>query len=73
MNGNGVKYEKIESINAPPGIWDMTIHKHPAEKAGDHFDLRMHAGDGKVHSWRLEDLPKPGGPTVLAIQQPTHN
>lgn len=72
MNGNGVKYEKIESINAPPGIWDMTIHKHPAEKAGDHYDLRIHAGDGKVHSWRLEDLPKPGGPTVLAIQQPTH-
>jgi predicted GNAT family acetyltransferase len=55
-----------------PETWEFGIHRHLAERAGEHFDLRL--GDpqtGRAHSWALRYLPKPGE-TRLAIQQPTH-
>lgn len=49
------------------------MHRHQAERAGEHFDLRL--GDPKsrrAHSWALrKGLPGPGE-KGLAVQQPTH-
>jgi len=53
--------------------WEGVIHHHMAERAGEHFDLRL--GDPKTgiaHSWALRHLPEPGEKT-LAIQQPDHS
>jgi len=55
-----------------PISWQFGIHAHHAEKAGEHFDLRL--GDpetGHAHSWALKYLPKPGDKR-LVVQQPTH-
>jgi hypothetical protein len=55
-----------------PKTWEFGVHRHLAERAGEHFDLRL--GDpetGQAHSWALRYLPKPGEKR-LAIHQPTH-
>jgi hypothetical protein len=55
-----------------PKTWEFGIHRHQAERAGTHFDLRL--GDpetGRAHSWSLRHLPKPGE-MRLAVRQPTH-
>ncbi len=52
--------------------WEGGIHHHFAERAGEHYDLRL--GDPKTgfaHSWALRRLPEPGD-KALAVQQPTH-
>lgn len=55
-----------------PRTFEFGIHAHHAERAGEHFDLRL--GDpstGHAHSWALKYLPKPGEKR-LAVQQATH-
>ena len=55
-----------------PETWEFGVQRHQAERAGEHFDLRL--GDpatGQAHSWSLRHLPKPGEQR-LAVQQPTH-
>jgi hypothetical protein len=56
-----------------PQTWELGVHRHLAERAGEHFDLRL--GDpetGHAHSWALKKgLPAPGEKR-LAVQQPTH-
>ena len=53
----------------------LSISRHPAERRGDHLDLRLvEPGRKKVraHSWALPaELPAPGK-NVAAIAQPTH-
>jgi hypothetical protein len=56
-----------------PKVWEFVIQEHKANRAGQHFDLRL--GDPKTghgHSWALRKLPAPGE-KVLAKQQPTHS
>ena len=56
-----------------PRVFEFSVQVHHAEKAGNHYDLRL--GDpatGHAHSWALKYLPKPGEKR-LAIQQPTHS
>lgn len=55
-----------------PRTFEFGLHKHFAERAGEHFDLRL--GDtetGHAHSWAMKYWPKPGE-VRLAVQQPTH-
>lgn len=55
-----------------PAVWEFGLHRHGAERAGEHYDLRL--GDpstGHAHSWAMKYWPKPGEQR-LAIQQPTH-
>jgi len=55
-----------------PQKWEYVLHNHEANRAGQHFDLRL--GDprtGQAHSWVVKSWPAPGE-KVLAIQQPTH-
>jgi hypothetical protein len=55
-----------------PQKWEFVLHDHKADKAGQHFDLRL--GDpktGQAHSWVIRSWPK-NGEKVLAIMQPTH-
>jgi hypothetical protein len=55
-----------------PAVWEFGIHKHLAEKAGEHFDLRLGDPDtGHAHSWAMRHWPEPGE-VRLAVQQPTH-
>lgn len=64
-------------IQPPPTIksprtLEFGIHHHHADRAGEHFDLRL--GDtetGHAHSWALRYLPKPGE-RRLAVEQVTH-
>ena len=53
--------------------WQMTIHKHAANRAGDHYDLRLvDPRTNKAHSWALRNLPTNPGDKTLAVQQPDH-
>jgi hypothetical protein len=57
------------------GTWEMTIHKHDAERAGTHYDLRLaDPNTGHAHSWALPKaaLPDDKQRVRLAVQQPTH-
>ena len=54
-------------------IWEGAIQHHYAERAGDHYDLRI--GDPKTgiaHSWMIRSIPGPGE-KVLAVKQPDHS
>ena len=52
--------------------WDVVFSKHPAERRGDHIDVRLVDHHGKAHSWAIPpELPAPGK-SVYAVQQPTH-
>lgn len=55
-----------------PVKWEFGVQRHAAERAGQHFDLRL--GDpstGQAHSWALRHFPEPGEKR-LAVVQPTH-
>jgi hypothetical protein len=56
-----------------PSRWEYGVHRHLAERRGEHLDLRLGDPDtGRAHSWALTaKWPKPGE-TTWAIQQPTH-
>jgi len=55
-----------------PEQWEFAIQRHLAERAGEHFDLRLvDPKTQQAHSWALRHLPKPGE-RRLAVQQPTH-
>ena len=55
-----------------PKVIRWVIHKHQAEKAGLHYDLRLNLQGNQAFSWALRnDLPQVGG-RILAVQQPVH-
>jgi hypothetical protein len=57
-----------------PTNWTMAIQDHEADRAGQHYDLRLvDPATGHAHSWALPKarMPEPGK-SVLAVQQPTH-
>jgi hypothetical protein len=43
----------------------------PDDPAGLHYDLLLEAGSG-CRTWRLAELPQPGGPPVAAAELPVH-
>ncbi len=43
----------------------------PDDPAGRHYDLLLEAGD-VCRTWRLAELPAPGGPPVTAVELPPH-
>ncbi|NCZ97448.1 hypothetical protein EBZ02_09955, partial [bacterium] len=43
----------------------------PDDPAGRHFDLLLEQG-AACRTWRLIDLPQPGGPAVAALELPPH-
>ena len=43
----------------------------PDDPAGRHYDLLLEAGDA-CRTWRLAELPVPGGPPVPADELPPH-
>ena len=52
----------------PTTTWEFVIQRHVADKAGEHFDLRL----GPGFSWAGRRLPEPGG-KELFIRQPDHS
>jgi len=55
-----------------PTLWQLVIHKHLAERAGEHRDLRLlDSKTGITYNWATRKLPEPGKGTY-AIFQPTH-
>lgn len=53
-------------------MWEYVLHKHDAERAKKHHDLRL--GDpttGRGHSWAFRRFPTPGE-KILAVEQPVH-
>lgn len=56
-----------------PETWNMAIQKHVANKAGEHFDLRLvDPQTNEAHSWALRYLPTYPGDKTLAVHQPLH-
>jgi hypothetical protein len=43
----------------------------PDDPAGRHFDLLLEDG-AACRTWRLLDVPQPGGPAVAALELPPH-
>lgn len=63
--------ERLPS-SSRPRAWEFALHSHLADRAGQHFDLRLaEPGTSRAHSWALRYWPKVGE-TRLAVQQATH-
>lgn len=64
--------QPLPSVSQPK-TWEFGVHRHLAERAGEHYDLRLGDPDeGHAHSWAMRSgLPGPGEKR-LAVQQPTH-
>ena len=43
----------------------------PDDAAGRHYDLLLEMAGG-CRTWRLGELPQPGGPAVAAVELPVH-
>ncbi|MFM8735901.1 MAG: hypothetical protein ACKOC8_11985 [Pirellulales bacterium] len=43
----------------------------PDDPAGRHFDLLLEAGEA-CRTWRLPEIPSPGGPPVTAVELAPH-
>lgn len=43
----------------------------PDDPAGRHFDLLLEAGEA-CRTWRLPEIPSPGGPSVTAVELAPH-
>lgn len=53
--------------------WTGNIQSHKADRAGQHFDLRLNDPEtNHAYSWAIRSLPGPGE-KVLAVEQPTHS
>lgn len=51
----------------------FVVHRHHAERAGLHDDLRIELRKGKLHSWAIPKLiPLKPGRKVLAIETEPH-
>lgn len=62
------------SVTDIPKMSRFVLQKHPAKRAGDHYDLRLLDPDtGVAHSWATKkEMPKPGDPGIIVFRQPTH-
>ena len=65
--GEKFKFRSLAK-NSPSQTAPITLHKHEAEKAGTHYDLRI-AGKG---DWAIRYFPKSPGEKRLSVRQPTH-
>ena len=57
------------------GEWNMNIQRHQAQRAGEHFDLRLQHPDKEIaFSWALPkaEFPPEIGDKRLAVRQPDH-
>lgn len=43
----------------------------PDDPAGRHYDLLLESG-AACRTWRLQDIPQPGGPVIAAVELPAH-
>jgi len=43
----------------------------PDDPTGRHYDLLLEAGDA-CRTWRLPEIPRPGGPPIAAVELPAH-
>lgn len=68
----GREIQDIPVINKHT-VWRLVVQKHPAERAGDHYDVRLvDDASGYAHSWATrKGIPEPGK-KVMLFQQPTH-
>lgn len=56
----------------PPPRFALLEHTGaPDDPAGLHYDLLVEAG-AACRTWRMADLPRPGGPPVAAVELPEH-
>jgi hypothetical protein len=64
--------EEIPEIDKPT-LWRLVIQQHPAQKAGDHYDIRLVDDvSGKAHSWATKkEMPELGG-KIKTFQTFTH-
>ena len=65
--GERFKFKPLSSSFSEQTV-PITLHKHEAEKAGTHFDLRL----GGKGDWAIRYFPKSTGEKRLAVRQPTH-
>jgi len=68
-----ISTKPFEPYHTKHEIWELSIQKHDALRAGTHFDLRL--GDpktGKGFSWAGRYLPEPGEKRLFSIQ-PLHS
>ena len=64
--------EKIPVVDKPT-IWRLVVQQHPAQRAGDHYDIRLvDTATGKAHSWATKkEMPAPGE-KIKTFQTFTH-
>lgn len=66
-------YGDISRIQ-PGELLDLIVQKHQAERAGEHFDVRIGDADKGLFSWATrKGLPDAPGTPVQLFQQPLHS
>ena len=64
--------EKIPVVDKPT-IWRLVVQQHPAQRAGDHYDIRLvDIATGKAHSWATKKETPAPGEKIKAFQTFTH-
>lgn len=67
------KLSPVRKVHQPQN-WHMVVQHHPAQRSGDHHDIRIIDPVTRIaHSWSTKkDLPKPGDRPIHVYQQPDH-
>lgn len=71
----GIPSKKIEDIPVinHPTVWRLVVQQHPAERSGDHYDIRLVDGvTGKAHSWATKKEMPGLGEKIKTFQTFTH-
>lgn len=64
--------EKIPEIDKPT-VWRLVVQQHPAERSGDHYDIRLvDSVAGKAHSWATKKELPALGEKIKTFQTFTH-
>jgi hypothetical protein len=75
MFAPGIPSKQIVSnppVSGPSEGWTLSLQKHVADKAGEHYDIRLSPPGGNLaYSWASKYWTEPGGKSEI-FQQPDH-
>lgn len=74
MEMGGTRFDRPPAQSENVAMPRFILLEHtgaPDDPAGRHFDLLLEAGQA-CHTWRLAEIPSPGGPTLAAVAIAPH-
>jgi len=74
MEMGGTRFDQPPAPREPAAMPRFVLLEHtgaPDDPAGRHFDLLLEAREA-CRTWRLAEIPSPGGPAVTAVEIAPH-